>query len=311
VKISKEVRVGLLALVSGVMLYFGFNFLKGQELFSTNKKYYVVYPNISGLGESNAVTVNGKAVGKVEQTRLLINRNNLVLVVLEVAGEVRLNDSSYAKIDVDLLGNKQVILSVGRGNKIKKDGDTLLGRTPDNILGALQEKATPVIDTLSVTMSTLNRRLQEFQAVEAHLNILLKSLTATSNNLNSTLNENQAALRSITHNLNTLSASLNDPKTGIQPIMRKANTFADSLSRLRLGQTLAKTDATVENLNQIMAKINQGQGSLGKLIKNDSLHRAMVASISHLDTLFVDLKAHPKRYVHFSVFGNKEKKVKK
>ncbi|MBC8111542.1 MAG: MCE family protein [Verrucomicrobia bacterium] len=310
-KISKEVQVGVLALVSGVVLYMGFNFLKGQDFFSSTQKFYAVYSNIAGLTESNPVTLNGKAVGKVLDTRLMPERNNQILVTFEVSKIVQLTDSSIAKIDVALLGGAALMIDVGRGKNKKKEGDTIRGFVPENMLASLQSKATPLIDSLEVTMLLLNKRLQEFESVEANLNGLLKTFDKTGNAVNSTIAENRMAIRGAMQNLNTLSAELNDAKTGIKPLMGKFNAIGDSLSRLELSKTLAKADQSVANLNKLLSNLDKGQGSLGKLLKSDSLHLATIHTIANLDSLFVDLKANPKRYVTITVFGKKEKKPAK
>ena len=310
-KISKEARIGILALSAGAMLYFGFNFLKGKNVFSSNHKYYAIYPDIQGLAESNPVMLNGKTIGKVLTTEFLKNRNNQVLVAMEVRKDLVLNDSSIAKIDVTLLGNKSVVLTIGNGKKVKLSGDTLIGRIPGDMLANIQNKATVIIDSLAGTMAQLNSRLKEFETVEANLNVLMKSFTLTANNLNGTLNENRGALKNTLDNFNNLSAALNDPKTGVKSILAKLNTVGDSLTKLQLTQTLEKANQTIGSLNRMLTKVNEGQGSFGKLFKTDSLHLATVRTIADLDSLFTDLKAHPKRYVTITVFGRKEKKPEK
>jgi phospholipid/cholesterol/gamma-HCH transport system substrate-binding protein len=310
-KISKEAKIGILALAAGVMLYFGFNFLKGKHLFSSNNRYYAVYPNILGLTESNPVMLNGKIVGKVLSTDFIKKQNNAVLVTLEIRNDLILNDSTLATIDVSLLGSKSVILSIGDGKKTKNNNDTLIARLPKDILGSIQSQAGPVIDSFNLTLGVLNQRMREFKTTQENLNKLLLSFSQTSNTANNTLEENRIALKAALTNMNGLTAALNDPKTGIKPLIGKFNTLGDSLSALHLSETLNKANHSVANLNQMLAKVNEGQGSLGKLLKSDSLHIASVKAISDLDSLFVDLKAHPKRYVSISVFGKKDKPAKK
>jgi phospholipid/cholesterol/gamma-HCH transport system substrate-binding protein len=311
VKISKEVRIGILAVVTGVMLYYGFNFLKGSDFFSKNKRYYVVYQNVYGLTESNAVLINGLTVGKVKGIRLLQDKADSVLVTLEIWEDILLNDSTSALISVDFLGTKTVVMTVGKGKKPKGNGDTLRAIVEKSLFSSIQEKAQPVVDSLNYTMGTLRQRLTEFKSVEANLDKLLISAERTSNSLQVALEENQSNIRGLINNLYNLSAALNDPKTGIKPLLSKANTFADSLNHLQLSKSVEKANHSIDQLNQLVTNLNNGQGSMGKLLKMDSLHRALVATVSDLDSLFVDLKARPKHYVHFSVFGRKDKESKK
>jgi phospholipid/cholesterol/gamma-HCH transport system substrate-binding protein len=200
---------------------------------------------------------------------------------------------------------------VGKGKKPKGNGDTLRAIVEKSLFSSIQEKAQPVVDSLNYTMGTLRQRLTEFKSVEANLDKLLISAERTSNSLQVALEENQSNIRGLINNLYNLSAALNDPKTGIKPLLSKANTFADSLNHLQLSKSVEKANHSIDQLNQLVTNLNNGQGSMGKLLKMDSLHRALVATVSDLDSLFVDLKARPKHYVHFSVFGRKDKESKK
>jgi phospholipid/cholesterol/gamma-HCH transport system substrate-binding protein len=303
--------VGLLALVSGVILYLGFNFLKGSDFFSPNNSYYVVYDNIGGLTESNTVMLNGFAVGRVKKIELLQNQGNKLRVTLDINKDVVLTDSTAAVLaSSSVLGGKAISLKVGPGNRVLQDEDTLIASTEKSISEMVNEKITPITENVDTALVNLNVLIKKFQAMSSNIDATLVNLRATSSTLNSTLAQNQRAIQGIASNLNTLSASMNDPQTGVRPLLGKFNSFADTLSQMQLAQTVERTNRSIDNLNQMLTQINQGQGSLGKLTKNDSLYNNLNQFAANLDALVVDLKANPKRYVSISVFGRKEKKPK-
>jgi phospholipid/cholesterol/gamma-HCH transport system substrate-binding protein len=308
VKISKEVKVGLLALISGVILYLGFNFLKGSDFFSPNNNYYVVYDNIGGLTESNTVMLNGWAVGRVKKIELLQNQGNKLRVTLDINKDVILTDSTAAVLaSSSVLGGKAITLSIGSGNRVLQDEDTLIAATEKNLTEMINEKITPITENVDTALVNLNVLIRKFQAMSGNIDATLVNLRATSSTLNSTLTQNQRAIQGIANNLNTLSASMNDPQTGVRPLLGKFNSFADTLSQMQLAQTVERTNRSIANLNQMLSQINQGQGSLGKLTKNDSLYNNLNQFAADLDALVVDLKENPKRYVSISVFGRKDK----
>ena len=307
-KISKEVKVGLLALISGVILYLGFNFLKGSDFFSPNNNYYVVYDNIGGLTESNTVMLNGFAVGRVKKIELLQNQGNKLRVTLDINKDVVLTDSTAAVLaSSSVLGGKAISLKVGPGNRVLQDEDTLIASTEKNLSEMINEKITPITENVDTALVNLNVLIRKFQAMSGNIDATLVNLRATSSTLNSTLAQNQRAIKGIATNLNTLSASMNDPQTGVRPLLGKFNSFADTLSQMQLAQTVERTNRSIASLNQMLTQINQGQGSLGKLTKNDSLYNNLNQFAADLDALVVDLKANPKRYVSISVFGRKDK----
>jgi phospholipid/cholesterol/gamma-HCH transport system substrate-binding protein len=300
--------VGLLALISGVILYLGFNFLKGSDFFSPNNNYYVVYDNIGGLTESNTVMLNGFAVGRVKKIELMQSQGNKLRVTLDINKDVILTDSTAAVLaSSSVLGGKAITLSIGSGNRVLQDEDTLIAATEKNLSEMINEKITPITENVDTALVNLNVLIRKFQAMSGNIDATLVNLRATSSTLNSTLAQNQRAIRGIANNLNTLSASMNDPQTGVRPLLGKFNSFADTLSQMQLAQTVERTNRSIDNLNQMLSQINQGQGSLGKLTKNDSLYNNLNQFAADLDALVVDLKENPKRYVSISVFGRKDK----
>jgi phospholipid/cholesterol/gamma-HCH transport system substrate-binding protein len=312
VTISREIRIGILALVAGVILYFGFNYLKGSDLFSNKEYYYAVYPNVEGLNVSNPITINGVQVGQVSGKTLLQNQGNRVLLTLDVEKDITLNDSTVAVVaSTGLLGGKEIKLVIGKGTRAITEGDTLIPSIETDMVAMLAEQAKPLSRDLDSAINNLNVLLKQFQQMSKPLSGTMKNLETTSTTLNAILAQNQAAIKGIATNLQAMSGALNDPKTGVKPLMTKLNAAGDTLSRMQLAQTVEKANASIANINKLLSEINQGQGSLGKLAKNDSLYNNLNRFSANLDSLMVDFRQRPKRYVHFSVFGKKDKDKKK
>ncbi|MFT4031346.1 MAG: MlaD family protein [Siphonobacter sp.] len=303
---SKEIKVAIMTLVAAVILYFGFNFLKGSDFFKSSRDYYALYDSVDGLTASNQVTVNGVTVGHVKEIHILTNQNNRILVTLSLDEDIPLNDSSRAILaDNGLLGGKVIQLAIGHGKGIEP-GDTLLTMKQSGLSAALQEKALPVVTDADSLIRNLNVVASRFKQTGDVLNQLLSNVDQTGLALRATINENRQSIASIMGNLNRLSAQLAETEKGIKPLMTKANTFADSLNALQLGRTVAKANQTVAELQQMLQNVKNGQGTAGKLLNDTQLYTNLNQSVKDLDKLLVDLRQQPKRYVHFSLFGGKK-----
>ncbi|MBY0426017.1 MAG: MlaD family protein [Cytophagales bacterium] len=305
-KISKEVKVGLLALVSGSMLYLGFNFLKGIDFFSNAIVYYAVYSKVDGLTVSNPVTLNGFVIGRVKSIDLLPKQKNKLLVTLEIEEDVQLGYSTVAVLDnTDLIGAKSIVLHMGNDSKKYTPGDTLRSEIEKNITEILAEEAVPVVGHLDSTILRINSIFDT--RLKGNISNMMSNLEATSLMLKRIAAENQANLVGITGNLNQLSSSLVETEKNLKPLLSNLNTVSDSLKAMQLNKTINDLDKTINDINKLVAGINEGKGTVGKLIKDDSLYVNLNRSSADLDKLLVDFKEHPGRYIHFSVFGRKEK----
>lgn len=307
-KISQEVKVGLLAVVALLMLFFGFNFLKGSDFFSSNHKYTVVYDNIDGLTASNPVQINGLAVGQIRSIRILQNQGNALLVTIEIKSGIRVTRGSRAVLaDDGLLGGKLIRLSINPGAPELENGGQLVSAKESGLSALIKEKTLPVLNNVDSLTYQLNRVVGQFDQTGVVLNQTLRSANAGVRTLDLAIAENRAGLRATLDNVNRLSSSLIATEKQLKPILAKADTFADSLQGLQLKQTLGSVNKTVDNLQKILGAINKGQGSLGKLTTNDSLYRNVNATTASLEKLLTDFRENPKRYVHFSLFGKKDK----
>ncbi len=311
-KLSGETKVGLLALIAGVILYVGFNYLKGIDFFDPTTTYYVVYDRVDGLTVSNQVQINGMSVGRVAAVTILQDHGNQLLVALDIQDDIKLGKGTIAQLsDNGLLGGKKIDLLVAFTEPKLNEGDTLLAKRESGMTEMLMEKASPVMQGLDSTLLNINRLVKEYQGMSVEVRKIMTHTADASEQANRILAENRGKITEITANINKLTAQLIESEKSIRLLVGKMNTFADSLNAMQLASTVKNVNRSLESLQKTMQAIEQGQGSLGKLVATDSLHTNLNRTLVSLDSLFIDLKARPKRYVHFSLFGKKDPPTKK
>ncbi len=296
-----------MAIVTLTMLYFGFSFLKGSDFFSSNYKYYVVFNNIGSLQSSNAIKLNGVQVGQVKKTELLQDRGNKVLVTLEINKEIIVTQGTKTKLTSELLGGSALVLEIASGAKRLQQGDTLLSDSEKGIQALLQEQALPVVKNADSLIINLNRVVKQFDQTGYALNKLLATADKTALGINATIDQNRQAIAATLANVNALSASLIETEKGIKPILGNLLTTTDSLKALRIGQTLAQANAAVATLQKSLTALEQGQGTAGKLLKDQALYDNLNRTIVSVNKLMTNFRQYPKRYVNVSVFSKKDK----
>ena len=306
---SNELKVGFLALLAFLILYFGFNFLKGNDVFSSSRIYYVEYENVDGLMVSNQVMVNGIEVGKVKKVEIQPTKANKILVTLRFSQDIVIPDKTVAVLsDGALLGGKIIRLRLeGKGNLAEES--FLKGETEVGVTALLKERAIPVIANADSLLVSFRQISNKFDHTGTYLNTLLKTSNETVSNINGSVNgivtDNRANIAQISANMKTLSTDLMETEKQLRPLLTKFNTVADSLNALKIGKTLKEMDATVLSLKKIVQGLERGEGTAGKLIKNDSLYLGLNKTLIDLDKLLLDFRLQPKRYIGISVFGKK------
>lgn len=306
---SNELKVGFLALLAFLILYFGFNFLKGNDIFSSARIYYVEYENVDGLMVSNQVMINGIEVGKVKKVEIQPTKSNRILVTLRLSQDMVIPDKTVAVLsDGALLGGKIIRLRLeGKGNLA--EDSFLKGETEVGVTSLLKERAIPVIANADSLLVAFRQISTKFDKTGTYLNTLLKTSNETVSNLNGSVNgivaDNRANIAQISFNMKTLSSDLIETEKQLRPLLTKFNSVADSLQALRLGKTLKEVDAAVISLKKIVQGLERGEGTAGKLIKNDSLYVGLNKTLVDLDKLLLDFRLQPKRYIGISVFGKK------
>lgn len=306
---SKEFKVGLIALIAGVLLYYGFNFLKGKDFFSPTNKFYVLYDNVDGLNKSNPVIINGLAVGRVSRIQLLQDAQNLILVELDIDENIQLGDSTVASLsNTDFLGSKGIILTVGPLTNTIEPGDTLIP-FQDKGLSEIFASAEPVASNLNTTITRVNEILIGLKGSGEKINETLDEVKIMTKSVNEIIGDNQYELAQIMSNTSSLIAKLNDKLDQIDPIMNKTEGVLDSLNNLQINETLASVRGTLDSLNYTLAELRNPNGTLGKFISNDSLYNAIQKTVTDFDSLANHLNYYPKHF--FAPLGKSHKKVMK
>jgi phospholipid/cholesterol/gamma-HCH transport system substrate-binding protein len=309
VKITNEVKVGVVAALTIAGLLWGLNYLKGIDLFSSSNKFYVIYDNVNGITTSNPVILNGYKVGQVDQVSYSNDKSGRLVLTLRIDDKAFIPKSTHAIIvSSDILGSKAVELEYGIDLTPAVNGDTLIGNVQSGLtdqIKPLKNKAEGLVtslDSLSVALTDLLNDESRNSLAKTFAN--LERITAGLDNL---VNSDKSKLHSLLTNADGVAGNLNKNSSNINGILKNVNSLSDSLSHLQLTAMVSNLNKAIADLNQTLTKINTGQGSLGKLVNDDSLYINLNNASANLDKLLVDLKAHPKRYVNISVFGRKEK----
>jgi phospholipid/cholesterol/gamma-HCH transport system substrate-binding protein len=303
--VSKEIKVGLLAVVALIALAVGFNFLRGSNLLSSDRTYYAIYPNVSGLNVGAPVILNGIKVGQVKNLELQANDNNSIKASLELEKGITLGDSTKAGLSGSLLGSKTITLLLGKNSKEFSGGETLKTTTAVSITDIVQARATVLLDTVNSTLSHINGFLNK----DAQTNIqgTLVGARQSTQALQSLIASNQANINQITRNLAQMSAALNKSTAKLDRIASNFTQLSDSLKSAPVGPALRNLNSTLveaqTSLKGVSTALNDKTGSLGKLINDTLLYNNLNATAASSNALISDMKANPKRYVHFSVFG--------
>lgn len=296
--LTKEIKIALVAVCGLVILFFGMNFLKGLNLFSSANKYYISFKNISGLSSSSPIYADGYKVGVVKNIKYDYNKSGEIMVEADIDQELRIPKGSSAEIVSDMLGNVKVNLLLATNPRERvMPGETIMGGINDGALGKMK-------DMVPVVMGMLPK----LDSIVTTLNILLAdpAIAQSLHNVN-TITGN---LTVTTTRINTLLAGLNRSVPGVvsraDSTLYNANLLTKKLNNIDVEGTMAKVDATLANVEELTAKLNSNEGTIGLLMRDPSLYNNLNSTMRSADSLLIDLKAHPKRYVHFSLFGRKD-----
>lgn len=306
---NKEFKVGLFVALALVLLYFGLDFLKGRDFFERTHKYYAIYDNVDQLQKANPVLVNGFAVGRVSNIRIMQERDNKVLVELDIDSDVILGDSTKAVLDSDFLGTKSILLNIGIVTTPKQPKDTIIAEVAKGILQTLSSTAEPVADNLQTTIKKLNTVLDNLAKNTQSLDELFVGLKSTPGQLNKTLAKSSEKIDELTASIKTTTEHLNATLVELKPTVKNFQVFSDSLKRIELNKTLVKTQQTMTTLNGTLAKLNKGDNTASKLLTEDSLYVNLNKLLMSLDTLAKNFNESPSQFL--GPLGKSRKKIER
>lgn len=297
--LTKEVKIALVAIAGVIILFFGMNFLKGLNLFSSTDDYFIEFKDISGLSSSCPIYADGFKVGTVKSVIYDYSNEHPTRVVVGLDKQLRIPKGSTAEIESDLMGNVKVNLLLANNMRERiNPGETIVGGINDGAMGQMKDlipivqKMLPKLDSILCSVNTL---LQD----PAIANSLHNVEIVTGN------------LTTSTRQLNTLLGTLNRRVPGLlakaDNVMDNTEVITDKLAKVDVDGTMQKVNTTLQNVQEFTHQLNNNQGSLGLLMRDPNLYYDLNATVKSADSLLIDLKAHPKRYVHFSIFGKKDK----
>ena len=305
-KITKEIKVAVLVILSIVLFYWGFAFLKGKNLFDTSTKLYAVYDNVAGLVVAAPVTINGLNIGKVNTIEMLPDGKMKVELII-TNEQIQIAKSSVAQImDSGLIGGREIaIINNFSDTNYAQSGDTLktsnkLGLTDElaNQIGPVKDKVEILLENANKLIENLNATLdastqQKLKSAIASLEVTMAEFSQTSKSINGILAENKTKLNTTLTNFEKTSSNL--------------NAMSSSLEKADLGATVKKLETTLTSVNGMMTNLEQGKGTMGKLLSDDAMYNNLTKTSKELELLLQDLRLNPTRYVNVSVFGKKNK----
>ncbi len=302
--ISKEVKTAGLVITGLLLIIFLFNYLKGENLLDSSRKYYAVFDNVKGLALSSPVTINGLTVGKVQEINFENDGKGSLKVELLVENDYEFSENSIAQLyENGLIGGMAIaILPAYDEAPNAKSGKTLKSEVRPGLTDMLNDKLTPLqeklesmltsADSVLISVNTVfdDKTKKNLQLSIAQLNATLTSFKNTSNSVNQLLEDNQE--------------KLNTTLTNVSEISENLNQITDSLANANLAQTVRNLEATIGNFNAVLTDMQNGEGTMGKLLKDEALYNNISGATKELEELLRDIKLHPKRY--FRILSKKE-----
>ncbi len=296
---TKEVKIALVAILGIVVLYYGLTFLKGLTVFSSDDSYYVTFTDVSGVSASTPVYANGYKVGVIKGIQYNYDPQGKIVAEMGLDKEMRLPQGSRAEIASDLLGNIKINLLLGEDPiHMMAKGDTISGGAEQGVmskLGGMVPAIEAMMPKLDSIMTSLNLLL-----ADPALRQTLHNVEGMTDNLNATSRD----LRSLSASLNREMPSMMQKTNGI---LDNTQQLTGNLAAVDVATMTASINQTLANVNEMTRKLNSTEGTLGLLMRDATLYNNLAATTASADSLLIDLKAHPKRYVHFSIFGKKDK----
>lgn len=319
-KISREFLIGIVVVVAIALLYLGVNYLKGINLFARQQRFYAIYENVAGLVPSNPVVLNGYKIGIVSDMSMHPKGDGRLIVEVLVTGQGLIipKDTQLQIFDADLFGGKAIQLLLGDSSVLAENRDTLVGvvnlglqETIKREFEPLKQKTSELFGSIDSVLTNLNQvfsssSTKSIPSMFKSLQHTLDNLESSTTSIDGLLASNNQRISDIIANVNSITSNLKSNNENLTRVIKNFSSLSDTLARLQIGATMLKVDRAMSSFESTITKINDGEGTLGMLVNNDSLHHELVSASRSLDLLLDDMRVHPKRYVNFSVIGRKD-----
>jgi len=314
-KYSKETKIGSIFIIGAVLLIWGYNFLKGQDILTQNRTFYAVYQKVSGLGKANPVYINGMQVGQITQMYFDPSMNGNIIIGLTINKDFPIPKNSIAEIlSTDIMGTKAVNIDLGLSSELAQHGDTLtsklgvsLTQQVEATVGPLKRKAESLITNIDEIITNLNAVLSHDQVNSlkgsiTHLHSSLENADTLIDGITGFVIDQQSSAKAIMFNLESITNNIQGNNEKLSSIMSNFETISDTIVASDLAGTLLSVNKSMADFSQILEKLNKGDGSVGQLLNNKNLYLELEKSSRDLNLLLEDIRLHPKKYVKFSLF---------
>ena len=308
-RITREIKTAVLVIASILLFIWGYSFLKGRDLFVNYKTFYVQYDNVEGLLSSAPVTINGLIVGKVSNIKFIDNLGK-IQVELQIKSEFPISKSSIASIyEPGLIGGKQIMIIPNLEDKIlAESGMTLKGGNKPGLTSLVAERLTPLQEKVEKMVVSADDLLKNVNSI---LDAKTKeSIQSSIVSLDSTLIQFKSASKNVNVMLAENKEKISSSLTNFDKASGNFAKISDSIAKVNIGETVNKLEKTLASVDKIMAEIQSGKGTLGKLAKDETLYNNFSKTSKELELLLEDLRLNPTRYVNVSLFGKKNKPYK-
>lgn len=309
-KIRREFKIGIFAIIVILVSWWGISWLGGQNLFKSYNTYTVYYEEVSkDLQVSSRVYIRGVNVGNVQDIELQSGRVKVVIAVEEQYADM-IPSNTTALITEGMMGGAQIVLEQGDSNSVAKDGATLNGRLDEGLMGMLADKGAELIDNLNTTLTKLDDTVSSVNGIlednRENITGIVTNLEALSGEMTALVSDSKGDIDTAISDLSAFTTMLKNNTASIESMLGNLDEFSGELADSNI---ITNLNTTVDKLNGIIATIESGEGSVGKLLSDDAVYNSIDETIGSLNALLTDLKEHPMRYVHFSLFGKSEEDI--
>ncbi|MFW5758620.1 MAG: MlaD family protein [Bacteroidota bacterium] len=315
-KIKREIKIGVVATLSLLLFLWGLNYLKGEDIFSKQIVYYAVYDDVTGLIESNPVSLNGVNIGQVKTISFMPDQSGRILVENIIRKDIMIPDDSYSVITgMSLTGTREIVIELGNSTTYLQNGDTLSSRQQASIQEEVSQLVLPIqqhaenlfaqIDSVMLIFqsvfneNTRSNIVQSFESIQK----TLYTVESSTVRLDNTLDEETTRIKSILTDTESITQNLSDNSELLTHVMQNFSNISDSIAAANLTQTLLRAEESLTSMNEILEKINNGQGTAGLLVNDEELYNNLSASSKQLEELLDEIKDNPGDYINLSVFG--------
>ncbi|MCA0931243.1 MlaD family protein [Lutimonas saemankumensis] len=304
--VNREIKTGIFAIIILALFVWGYNFIKNQGFYDNTRTFYAEYTNVQGLSPKSPITINGLKVGTVSEITFHPQKKGILVAHLNLSNDIQFSKNSVAQIySPDFISGKslKINISIDEG-EMAKDGDTLIGEVDSGIMGMINEQIAPLqskVESFVVHTDSVMQNINEIMNEENQKNIK-ESLA----NMNAVLGR----FKNTARNLDVMTSEggkIDSIITGANKAMGNFVEISDSIKAVNIGTTIAELQHSLESFNVILDSVKTGNGSIGKLMQDEELYNNLTNASKELEELLREVKEHPKRFVHLSVFGRKEK----